>query len=125
SLGAASFPGTAPARRARAAPRPSLRRALLANDGPVRELELAPVASGDVGVVGRDDEREAELGLERVDQVEHALARVGVEVARRLVAQQELGLLDERARDRDSLRLAAGQLRREMVELRGEADQLE
>ena len=48
--------------------------------------------------------------LQRVDQVEHALAGVRVEVAGRLVAEQQLRLLGERARDRDPLRLAAGQL---------------
>ena len=57
---------------------------------PSSSSTLAVVARGDVGVVGGDDEREAELALQRVDQVEHALARVGVEVAGRLVAEQQL-----------------------------------
>ena len=77
----------------------------------VVQLDRATEARGDVGVVRRDDEREAELGLQRLDQVEHALARVGVEMAGRLVAEQQLGPLGERARDRDALRLAAGELR--------------
>ncbi len=75
--------------------------------------------------MGRDDEREPELALERVDQVEHALAGVGVEMPGRLVAEEQLRLLGERARDRDALRLAAGQLGRQVVELRAETDQLE
>ena len=48
------------------------------------------------------------------------LAGVRVEVPGRLVAQQQLGLLRERAGDRDALRLAAGQLRRQVVGLRVE-----
>ena len=46
-------------------------------------------------------------------------------MARRLVAQEQLRLLGERARDRDALRLAARQLGRQMIELRAETDQLE
>src|SRR5438094_1381191 len=72
-----------------------------------------------------DDKRELELAPQRVDQVKHTLARVRVEVPSRLVAKQKLGPLRERARDRDALRLAAGELCREMLGLRGEADELE
>ena len=75
--------------------------------------------------MGRDDEREAELALERVDQIEHALAGVGVEVAGWLVAQQQLGPLRERTSDRDALRLAAGELDGQAVRLASEADELE
>ena len=68
---------------------------------PSCELDLAVEPGGDVVVVRRDDEREAELGLQRLDQVEHALAGVRVEVARRLVAQQQLRLAARaRARSR-------------------------
>ena len=61
--------------------------------------------------------------VQRVDQVEHALAGVGVEVAGRLVAEQQPRALGQRAGDRDALGLAARQLRRERVELRGQPDQ--
>ena len=98
---------------------------LLADDGSVLQLDRALEPRGDVGVVGRDDEREAELALQRLDQVEHALARVRVEVPGRLVAEQQLRLLRERARDRDALRLAARELGRQVVRLRGEPDELE
>ena len=63
--------------------------------------------------------------LERVDQVEHPRAGVGVEVAGRLVAQQQRRPLRKRARDRDTLRLAAGQLGRQRVELGREPDERE
>ena len=76
------------------------------------QLEAPPEPCRHPRVVGRDDEREAELVLQRVDQIEHALGRVGVEVGRRLVAEQEVGPLCEGASDRDPLRLAPGELAR-------------
>jgi hypothetical protein len=51
--------------------------------------------------------------------------RVRVEVARRLVADQERRMVDHRARDRDALLLAAGQLPRERRRLVREADERE
>ena len=77
----------------------------------------------DVRVVGGDHQREAELVADRVDQVEHPLAGVGVEVAGRLVAEQQLGPLGQRPGDRDPLLLPAGELRREVPGLRLEADE--
>ena len=78
-------------------------------------------AGSDVDVMRRDDEREVELALEGFDQVEDAPASVRVQVPGRLVAQQQLGLLRERAGERDALRLAAGQLGGQVVGLRVEA----
>ena len=49
------------------------------------------------------------------------IGRLGVEVAGRLVGQQQRRVVDERARDRDALLLAAGELVGEVVQLRGEA----
>ena len=89
------------------------------------KLHDALATRGDVRVVRRDHEREAELLAQRVDQVEHARGGVGVEVAGRLVAQQHVGLLRERPRDRGALRLAAGELARQVVELVLQADEAE
>ena len=63
--------------------------------------------------------------LERVDQVQDPRSGVGVELAGRLIAQQHVRLLGKRTRDRDALRLAAGQLRRQRIELGREPDELE
>ena len=79
----------------------------------VVQLDLAVEARRDVGVVGRDHEREAELLPERLDQVEHALAGVRVEVPGRLVAEQQLRALGERAGERDALGLTARELGRQ------------
>ena len=48
----------------------------------------------------------------RAQQVEHGVPGLGVEVARRLVREDQLRLADERPRDRDALLLAAGEHRR-------------
>ncbi len=65
------------------------------------------------------------LAPSRVDHVEHALGGLGVEVAGRLVEQQQRRLVDERARDRDALQLAARQHRGEVVAAAFEADRRE
>ena len=68
-------------------------------------------------------------GLLRVVQLEEqrrdGVGRLGVEVARRLVAQQQLRLSDQRARDGDALFLAAGQLRGPMTQAAAEPDAIE
>ena len=54
-----------------------------------------------------------------------SIGRARVEVARRLVGEQSAGSRDERARDRDALLLAAGELARLVVEAVAEPDALE
>ena len=53
------------------------------------------------------------------------VAHLGVEVARGLVGQEQLGTPHDRARDRDPLLLPAGELRGEVVHAGGEAHALE
>jgi hypothetical protein len=62
------------------------------------ELEHAIVPSRDVLVMGRRHERETELTLKRIDQVEDPRTRVGVELAGRLVAKKERRMLAKRTR---------------------------
>ena len=80
---------------------------LIGHDAAIVERHDPLGARGDVGIVCRDHEREGEPRLQRVDQVEDPRAGVGVELPRRLIAQQKVRLLPERPRDRDPLRLAA------------------
>ena len=63
-------------------------------------------------VVGHVDGGEAELALQPLELEAHALAQLGVEIGQRLVEQQELRLHHERARQRQALLLAAGELGR-------------
>ena len=82
------------------------------NDDAVFELHRALVARGDVRVVRCEDQCKRELGLKRIEQIEHPLRRVRIEMARRLVRQQQIRPLSKRARDRHPLRLSARKLAR-------------
>ena len=62
--------------------------------------------------MGDEDERDADLALDRLELDLHLLAQLEVEGAERLVEQQHLGPVDQRAGQRDALALPAGQLRR-------------
>ena len=72
-----------------------------------------------------EDERDAELGLERLELDLEVLAQPGVERAERLVEQQHARAQHERARERDALLLAAGELVRLALREAGEPDELE
>ena len=54
----------------------------------------------------------AQLALDRLQLELHLLAQLQVERAERLVEQQHARLVDDRARERDALALAAGELDR-------------
>ena len=89
----------------------------------VGELALVQIdgprgARRGVRVVGDHDDRLAVLAVERLQQVQDLVARLAVEVAGRLVAQQQGRVGDDRAGDADALLLAAGELPR-VVSARG------
>ena len=65
---------------------------LVHDDQPVAQL------LGLVHVVGRQDERHAAL-LQSIEPIPEQVARLRVEARRRLVEQQERGLVDQRAGD--------------------------
>ena len=68
------------------------------------------------GVVRDHRRRGAELAVDALEHLEHELAGLEVERAGRLVAEQHVGPLGDRARDRDALLLAARELRGEVVD---------
>ena len=63
-------------------------------------------------VVRHVDERDAEVALQRLEEDLHLLAQLQVERAERLVEEQDRRPVDDRARERDSLALAARELHR-------------
>ena len=63
-------------------------------------------------VVGHEDERDADVLLDRLELDLHLLAELQVEGAQRLVEQEQLRPVHERAREGDPLALAAGELAR-------------
>ena len=94
------------------------------DDPPVAQVDLAVGGRGDLGVVGDEDDRPAG-GVELVEQRHDLGAGVAVEVAGRLVGEDQRRLRDERARDRDPLLLAARQLGRLVVEAIAQPEPLE
>ena len=95
-------------------------RLLVADDLAVGELDHAPAhLVHHRHVVGGDQHRRAGL-VDPVDQLHDPDRGLGIEVAGRLVGDQQRRVVDERARDRDALLLAAGELVGIVVELGGE-----
>ena len=98
-------------------------RLLVADHAALAQLDHAPAHLVDhLLVVGRDDDGRAGA-VDPVDQLHDPDRRLGVEVAGRLVAEQQRRVVDERARDRDALLLAARQLVGVVVQLGRQADQ--
>ena len=80
----------------------------------VAHVDDAPRGAREILVVRDDDDRRP-IGVQPLEQRDHLRAGVRVELARRLVGEQERRAVRQRARDRDALLLAAGQLRRPMA----------
>ena len=81
-------------------------------------LEVAACARGALGgvrVVRHHDDRLLELLVQPLQQRQHLARRLRVEVAGRLVGEQQRRIGDDGARDRDALLLPAGQLARIVV----------
>ena len=76
-------------------------------------------------VVRHVDEGDAEFLLQALELDLHFLAQLEVERAQRLIEQQHLRMIDERARQRHALSLPAGELRRPALTQRFELHQLE
>src|SRR4030095_14800092 len=76
---------------------------------------------GDVLLVRDHDDGDAVL-VELLENGHDLDAGSAVEIACRCIRQQHLGLVDQRARDRDALLLTAGKLTRKMVLTPGEPD---
>ena len=75
-----------------------------------------------VRVVRHHHDRLAVLAVERLQQIEDLVAGLAIEVAGRLVAEQQRRVGDDGAGDADALLLAARELARIVVHALGEAD---
>ena len=89
------------------------------------EVQRALGALRGVRIVRHHDDRLAVLAVERLQQVEDLVAGLAIEVAGRLVAQQQRRIGDDRAGDADALLLAAGELARVVLRAVAEADDVE
>src|ERR1035441_6012428 len=89
------------------------------------------VADGDDAVgnlshrpfVGDENDRQAAFAIERPDRPQNLLGRLRVEVARRLVGEQDRRVVDQGAGHRHALLLAAGKLVGMVARALGEAEQ--
>jgi hypothetical protein len=80
---------------------------LLLDDLAVEHADDAVGFAADRDVVGDDQERQAALQVEAAHELDDLLGLLAVEVAGRLVGPDDRRIVDERARDRDTLALAA------------------
>ena len=97
----------------------------LVRDAPVADVDDAVGALGGSRVVADDERGAVRLAHELGDQREHLARRRGVELARRLVGDQERRPARERRAERDPLLLAAGELARMSAAAVAEADALQ
>ena len=80
--------------------------------------------AGDIGLV-RDEHDGDALAVEGAEQPHDLIRGFSIERPRRLVCQQQPRIVDERARDRHALLLAAGELLRAMLQAVARSDLLE
>ena len=81
---------------------------------PSRKVMPPPRARGDVGLMGDDDHGDAGL-VQLLEQGDDLLGGAAVERAGRLVGEQDMRVVDQRAGDGHALLLSAGKLGRLMV----------
>ena len=91
---------------------------------PLLQMQGATRELGRLRIVGHDDNRLAVLAVQELQQAEDLVRGLAVEVARGLVAHEQLGVRNQRPRDRDALLLPAGELRGLCLRAIGETDHL-
>ena len=89
------------------------------------EVQRPPRAIGGVRIVRDHDDRLAVIAIERLQQIEDLVAGLAIEIAGRLVAEQQRRVGDDGARDADALLLAARQLTRVVLRAIGQPDDLQ
>ena len=83
-----------------------------------------PSSSASIGIGGREHDGAAAVGEQLRQLVAQLLAQLEVEIGERLVEQNEVGVLDQRAGQRGALLLPAGQLGRAALQHRRQPQQL-
>src|SRR5207247_1864197 len=87
----------------------------LAPDHVAQVADLTPGPLGRRRVVGDHEDRLVELLVEPLHERQHVVGALAIEVAGGLVGDDDLRIVDDRARDRHALLLAARQLARIVV----------
>src|SRR5436190_12538763 len=94
----------------------------IAADETVAECDDARRVLGNVGLVRHEHDADAALDVQLLKDAHHLDAGARIEVAGRLVGEQQRRVVHERARDGDALLLPARELIRMMVDAVAEAD---
>ena len=89
---------------------------------PSRSAIVTSASRGELGIVRDQHDRRLARAIDVEQQLDDLLAGLAVEVAGRLVGEQERRIVGQRAGDRDALLLAAGELRRIVMAAVGKAD---
>src|SRR6476660_5658212 len=87
---------------------------LILPDQPIPHYNVSLGVSGDVLLVRDHDDGDAVL-VELLENGQDLDACAAVEIAGRFIRQQDLRIIDQRARNRDALLLTAGKLTRKMI----------
>src|SRR5271166_324612 len=93
-----------------------LRVLLRRNDGTIAHVDDAVAIAGSLGIVRNHQHRLTQLLVGLPQHLQHDLGILRVEITGRLVRQNDRGLVDQGARQRHALLLAAAHLGRAMVE---------
>src|SRR4051812_9424287 len=75
-----------------------------------------------VDIMGDEKNARLMIGDELTDELMHADTGKRIERGKGLIKEQKLGLLDQRAGERDALGLSAGEIARPVIETIAEAD---
>src|SRR5919201_6764846 len=97
----------------------------VAPDETVAERDGTRGVLRDIGLVRDEHDRDAALDVQPLEDAHHLDARPRIQIASRLVGEQQRRVVHQRARNRNALLLAAGELIRMMVHAVGETDGLE
>ena len=97
----------------------------LFHETPLLQVQHLPRVRRDLRVVRHHHQRLAELAVQPAEQLHHRRGRHRVEVAGRLVGDDDPGVGDDRPGDSDALLLAAAELAGVVVVTVGEVDEVE
>src|SRR5262245_2651017 len=97
----------------------------MSHDRSTRQPDCPIRALGERRVVSHEQQRRAGVAIQVDEQVDDGTAVLGVEAAGRLVGEEDLGLVGERARDRHTLLFTTRELRRIVVGAVAESNLLE
>ena len=92
---------------------------------PSRSVSCASASAATIGIVRHEHQRDRRARCDLQQQIEDVPAVGAVEIAGRLVGEDERRIVGQRARDRDALLFAAGQLRRIVMAAVVQADFVE